>query len=88
MRARRTLPTLLSSMLSMLGDSNGKILSTPTPFDFLRIVKVLVYGVAPQNLDDNSAEALKSELIAFLNLIGHGDCVTSLELWISSSLVL
>ncbi len=47
MRALRTLPTLLTSMLSMKGEFIGKILSTPMPFDTLRIVKVLVAGDEP-----------------------------------------
>ena len=47
MRARRTLPTLLTVMLSMAGDWKGKILSTPMPPETLRTVNVRVRGVAP-----------------------------------------
>ena len=39
------------------------------------------------NLENYSAEALKSELVAFLDLVGHGDCVTCLELRVGRSLV-
>jgi hypothetical protein len=40
--ARRTLPTLCSTIESILGELTGNNLSTPTPSEILRTVKVAV----------------------------------------------
>ena len=50
--------------------------------------KSLGVGGGTTNLDNYAAEVLKSVLVAFLDLVGHGDGVTCLELRIRSCLVL
>lgn len=66
-------------MLSMFGDSMGKIRSTPTVPDILRTVKRLLVLVTI-DFDNNTAIQLDTLFVTFDDFVCYGNRITCFEL--------